>query len=63
MLDALIPNEPDPTPKAPYNAWLKHVDGSIKIESLMLSTMILYLHKDLEHLTTYDIITPLKGMF
>nr|KAJ0202907.1 hypothetical protein LSAT_V11C500280070 [Lactuca sativa] len=63
VIDAPIPDEHDPTTRAHYNSWLKHVDDSIETASLMLAIIILALQKDLEHLLAYDIITKLKDLF
>lgn len=38
MLDNPIPDQPVPTHRVTYNTWLKPVDDSIEVSSLMLVT-------------------------
>ena len=63
VLDSPNPDEPPQTPRGPYQSWLKHIDDSIEVSSLMLASMILDLQKDLVNHPAYDMITTLKEMF
>ncbi|KAJ9556957.1 hypothetical protein OSB04_011571 [Centaurea solstitialis] len=60
VLEKPVPEEPQTTPKAAHDIWVKHSDDSIYVACLMLATMIPDLQKDLEHLEAYDIIAHLK---
>jgi hypothetical protein len=63
VLENPIPEEPPTTPKATHDTWLKHVDDSIEVSCLMLTSMIPDLQKDLEHHGAYDMLAQLKEMF
>ena len=63
VLEKPVPEEPQTTPKAAHDIWIKHSDDSIDVACLMLATMIPDLQKDLEHLEAYDMIAHLKQMF
>ena len=63
VLDTQNPEEPPATPRGPYTTWLKHIDDSIEVSSLMLASMIPDLQKDLVNHNAFDMITQLKEMF
>ena len=63
VLDAPNPEEPPANPRGPHTAWLKHIDDSVEVSSLMLASMIPDLQKDLVNHSAYDMITQLKEMF
>ena len=60
VLESQVPEEPPFVPKAAHDSWLKHVDDSLDVSCLMLSTMILDLHRDLELFTAFDMIKDLN---
>ena len=64
-LDNEIPNEP-PTnnaPRAERDAYSKHLNDSVDVTCLMLTTMNSELQKQFEEMEAFDMMVHLKGMF
>ena len=65
VLDNEIPNEPpaNNAPQAERDAYSKHLNDSVDVTCLMLTTMNSELQKQFEEMDAFDIIVHLKGMF
>ena len=64
-LDNEIPNEPPAknAPRAKRDAYSKHLNDSVDVTCLMLTTMNSKLQKKFEEIEDFDMMVHLKGMF
>ena len=65
VLDNEIPNEPpaNNAPRAERDAYSKHLNDSMDVTCLMLTTMNSELQKQFEEMEAFDMMVHLKGMF
>ena len=65
VLDNEIPNEPpaNNAPRAERDAYSKHLNDSVDVTYLMLTTMNSELQKQFEEMEAFDMMVHLKGMF
>ena len=65
VLNNEIPNEPpaNNAPRAERDAYSKHLNDSVDVTCLMLTTMNSELQKQFEEIEAFDIMVYLKGMF
>ena len=65
VLDNEIPNEPpaNNAPRAERDAYSKHLNNSVDVTYLMLTTMNSELQKQFEEIEAFDMMVHLKGMF
>ena len=65
VLDNEIPNEPpaNNAPQAKRDAYSKHLNDSVDVTCLMLTTMNSELQKEFEEMKAFDMMVHLKGMF
>ena len=65
VLDNEIPNEPpaNNAPQAKRDAHSKHLNDSVDVTCLMLTTMNSELQKEFEEMKAFDMMVHLKGMF
>ena len=65
VLDNEIPNEPpaNNAPQVKRDAYSKHLNDSVDVTCLMLTTMNSELQKQFEEMEAFDMMVHLKGMF
>ena len=65
VLDNEIPNEPPASnaPRAERDAYSKHLNDSVDVTCLMLTTMNSELQNQFEEMEAFDMMVHLKGMF
>ena len=65
VLDNEIPNEPpaNNAPQAERDAYSKHLNDSVDVIYLMLTTMNSELQKQFKEMEAFDMMVHLKGMF
>ena len=65
VLDNEIPNEPPAknAPRAERDAYSKHLNDSMDLTCLMLTTMNSELQKQFDEMEAFDMMVHLKGMF
>ena len=65
VLDNEIPNEPpaNNAPRAERDVYSKHLNDSMDVTCLMLTTMNSELQKQFEEIEAFDMMMHLKGMF
>ena len=65
VLDNEIPNEPpaNNAPRAKRDDYSKHLNDSVVVTCLMVTTMNSELHKQFEEMEAFDMMVHLKGMF
>ena len=65
VLDNEIPNEPlaNNYPRAERDAYSKHLNDSMNVTCLMLTTMNSELQKQFKEMEAFDMMVHLKGMF
>ena len=65
VLDNEIPNEPpaNNAPRVERDAYSKHLNDSVDVTRLMLTTINSELHKQFEEIEAFNMMVHLKGMF
>ena len=65
VLDNEIPNEhlANNAPRAERDAYSKHLNDSMDVTCLMLTTMNFELQKKFEEMEAFDMMVHLKGLF
>ena len=65
VLDNEIPNEPpaNNAPRSERDAYSKHLNDTVDVTCLMLTTMNFELYKQFEEIEAFDMMVHLKRMF